>query len=74
MKGRFSRKVNKKKKIEKKEVKSEDGKVEKKLKGDSRFNCHYCNGVNNIASDCMFQKRNVKKHTVKNEPYYVERL
>ena len=44
------------KKFEKKEIMTEDAKTEKKLKGKSGFDCHYCNGANHMASDCMVRK------------------
>lgn len=48
-------------KMEIKDKKSEVLKPEKKLKGDFGFDCHYCNGVNHMASDCMLRKREEKK-------------
>ena len=73
-KGSFSGKIEDEKRIEKKEVKNEESKVEKKLKGDSRFNCHYCNRANNMANDCMLRKREERKNSVKDEAYYSDRL
>lgn len=63
-----------KKKNEKNDVKAEDMKVEKKLKGDSGVDCHYCYDANHMASDCMLQKKEDKKNKVKDEAYCVERL
>ena len=60
--------------MEKKEVKAKDTKVEKKIKGDSGFDCHYCNRANHTANYCMLRKRDEKKNKVKDEAYYVERL
>lgn len=59
---------------EKKQVKSEDAKKEKKLKGDIGFDCHYCNGANHMESYCILRKRDKKKNRVKYEVYYEERL
>ncbi|XP_023748037.1 uncharacterized protein LOC111896263 [Lactuca sativa] len=59
---------------ENKEVKSDEVKVKKKLKGDSGVDCHYCNGANHMANDCMLRKRDEKKNKVKDEAYYVEIL
>ena len=54
MKGNFSGIfVSEEKKVGKKEVKAEDTKVEKKMKGDSRFDYHYCNGANHMSSYYM---------------------
>ena len=39
--------------MEKKEVKARDAKMEKNLKGDYGFDCHYDNGVNHTSGDCM---------------------
>ena len=61
-----------KKKIEKKEVKVAEEKREKKLKGDSGVDCHYCNGANHLANDCMLRKKDEKKNKVKDEAYYTE--
>nr|KAJ0213712.1 hypothetical protein LSAT_V11C400159680 [Lactuca sativa] len=73
-KGSLSRKiVREEKKVEKKGVKYEDAKTVKKLKGDSGFDSHYCNGANHMASDCMLRKREEKKNRVKYEAYYLER-
>ncbi|XP_052623760.1 uncharacterized protein LOC111907064 [Lactuca sativa] len=49
-------------------------KAEKKLKGDSGVNCHYCNGANHFAADCMLRKKDEKKSKVKDEAYYAEKL
>lgn len=74
VKGSFSKKINEEKKIEKKEIKGEEAKVEKKSKGDSGIDCHYCNGVNHMENDCMLRKRDENKNRVKDEAYYLERL
>ena len=66
--------MNDEKRIEKKEMKTEEAKIKKKLKEDLGFDCHYCNGVNHMASDCMLKKRDEKKSRVKEKAYYVERL
>ena len=61
-------------KFEKKESKATEEKVEKKLKGDSGFDYHYCNDVNHMVADCMLRKKEEKKERVKDEAYCVERL
>ena len=44
MKGSSSEKnVNEEKRVEKKEMKTDEAKIEKKIKGDSGFDYHYCN-------------------------------
>ena len=62
------------KRVKKKEVRAEEEKKEKKLKDDVGFDCHYWNGENQMASDCMLHKRDEKKNKLKDEAYYVERL
>ncbi|XP_023761595.1 uncharacterized protein LOC111910032 [Lactuca sativa] len=61
-------------KPEKNDDKVKDLKAEKKLKGDSGVDCHYCNGANHFAIDCMLRKKEEKKNRVKNEAYYAEKL
>ncbi|CAI9298675.1 unnamed protein product [Lactuca saligna] len=74
-KGSFDGKsISEEKKVKRKEIKCEDAKIEKKLKGDSGFDFHYSNGADRMANDCMLQKRDEKKNRVKDESYYVERL
>ena len=46
----------------------------KKLKGDSRIYCHYCNGANHFAADSMLRKKEEKKEKVKDEAYYSEKI
>ena len=70
----FAKGMKEESKFEKKESKSVTEKVEKKLKGDSGFDCNYYNGANHLAVDCMLRKREAKKEKVKDEAYYVERL
>ena len=55
-------------------MKATKAKIEKKLKGDSGINCHYCNGANNLANDCMLRRKEEKKNKVKDKSYYVEKL
>ncbi|XP_023738187.1 uncharacterized protein LOC111886187 [Lactuca sativa] len=75
-KGSFVKKVvsDDKKKVEKNDVKVDDAKVEKKLKGDSGIDCYYYHNANHMANDCMLRKKDEKKNKVKNESYYDERL
>ncbi|KAI3496719.1 hypothetical protein L1887_39092 [Cichorium endivia] len=47
---------------------------EKKLLGDSGYDCNYCYGNNNLAKDCMLKKANEKKERVKDEAYYTKKL
>ncbi|XP_052627671.1 uncharacterized protein LOC128134224 [Lactuca sativa] len=63
-----------KKKLEKVEEKQKDAKEMKKLKGDSGIYCHYCNGANHFAADCMLRKKEEKKSKIKDEAYYSEKL
>ncbi|XP_023771670.1 uncharacterized protein LOC111920326 [Lactuca sativa] len=78
MKGNFTKSgVAEKKKFEKPEKnddKVKEFKSEKKLKGDSGVDCHYRNGVNHFAIDCMLQKKEEKKNRVKDEAYYAEKV
>ena len=59
IKGSFINKTanDAKKKEEKKDSKPVEGKIEKKLKGDAGVDCHYCNGANHLANDCMLMKK-----------------
>ncbi|XP_023735438.1 uncharacterized protein LOC111883340 [Lactuca sativa] len=61
-------------KYEKVDENVKESKTEKKLKGDSGVNCHYCNGANHFATDCMLRKKDEKKSKVKDEAYYAEKL
>ncbi|XP_052626952.1 uncharacterized protein LOC128133522 [Lactuca sativa] len=63
-----------KKKLGKVEEKQKDAKAEKKLKGDFGINCHYYNGANHFAVDCMLRKKEEKKSKIKDEAYYSEKL
>ncbi|KAL7606668.1 hypothetical protein Lser_V15G16417 [Lactuca serriola] len=78
VKGNFTKSgVEEKKKFEKSEKnddKVKEFKAEKKLKGDSGVDCHYCNGVNHFAIDCMLRKKDEKTNRVKDEAYYAEKL
>ena len=40
----------------KKDESSGEKKSEKKLVGDSGYDCNYCNGKNHLARDCMLKK------------------
>ena len=51
-----------------------ESKIEKKMKGDSGVNCHYCNGANHFAAEWMLRKKDEKKSKVKDEAYYAEKL
>ncbi|KAL7614614.1 hypothetical protein Lser_V15G06614 [Lactuca serriola] len=74
-KGNFATKtVSEEKKMEKKEVRIDEEKKEKRLKGDSGFDYHYCNGSNHMENDCMLSKRDEKKSKIKDEAYDVEKL
>ena len=44
------------------------------MNGDSGIDCHYCNGANHLANDCMLRKKEEKKNKVKDEVYYSEKL
>ncbi|XP_023745018.1 uncharacterized protein LOC111893181 [Lactuca sativa] len=75
-KGSFVNKAagEEKKKFEKNDGKGAKEKIEKKPKGDSGMDCHYCNGSNHLENDCMHRKKDEKKNRIKDEAYYVERL
>ena len=62
------------KKMEKIDEKQKNANEEKKLKGDSGIYCHYCNGANHFAADCMLRKKEEKKEKVKDEAYYSEKI
>ena len=44
------------------------------MKGDYGIDCHYCNGANHLANECMLRKKEEKKNKVKDEAYHMERL
>ena len=75
-KGNFENKnrVDEKLKEVKKDSKSEMEKMEKMLKGDTGINCHYCNGANHLAVDCLLRKKEEKKNKTNDEAYYTEKL
>ena len=68
MKGNLTKSsVEEKKKFEnpeKNDDKVKEFKAEKKLKGDSGVDCHYCNGANHFAIDCMLRKKEEKKNKI----------
>ncbi|KAI3493566.1 hypothetical protein L1887_40766 [Cichorium endivia] len=47
---------------------------EKKISGDSGYDCNYCHGKNHFAKDCMLRKQNKKKPQVKDEAYYARKM
>ncbi|KAI3505861.1 hypothetical protein L1887_28170 [Cichorium endivia] len=51
--------------------KSED---EKKLVGDSGYDCHFCKGKNHFIKDCLLRKQTEKKEQVKDEAYYAKKI
>ena len=63
----------KRKDEEEKEKKNEEEK-EKKLVGDSGYDCHYCNGKNHLAKDCVLRRKHEKEETVKDEAYYTQKI
>ena len=38
----------------------EEEKKEKKVFGDSRYNCNYCHGKNHVAKECTLRRKNEK--------------
>ena len=58
---------------EEKEKKGEEEK-EKKLLGDSGYDCHYCNGKNHLAKDCVLRRKQEKEDVVKDEAYYAQKI
>ena len=55
------------------EKKSEEEK-EKKLVGDLGYDCHYCNGKNHLAKDCVLRRKQENEEKVKDETYYVQKI
>ncbi|KAI3515944.1 hypothetical protein L1887_14850 [Cichorium endivia] len=47
---------------------------EKKVSGDSGYDCNYCHGKNHFAKDCMLRKQNEKKPQIKDEAYYARKM
>ncbi|KAI3508792.1 hypothetical protein L1887_23807 [Cichorium endivia] len=47
---------------------------EKKVSGDSGYDCNYCRGKNHFAKDCMLRKQTEKKPQVKDEAYYARKM
>ncbi|XP_023757080.2 uncharacterized protein LOC111905620 [Lactuca sativa] len=77
-KGSFMKSVEEEKKkfkkSEEKDQKMKEFKGEKKLKGDSGIDYHYCNGSNNFIVGCMLRNKEEKKNKNKDEAYYMEKL
>ncbi|KAL4564910.1 hypothetical protein LXL04_028986 [Taraxacum kok-saghyz] len=63
----------KKKEEDEKEKRGEEEK-EKKLLGDSGYDCHYCNGKNHLAKDCVLRRKQEKVEVVKDEAYYTQKI
>ncbi|KAI3791004.1 hypothetical protein L2E82_04512 [Cichorium intybus] len=53
---------------------SKEKSEEKKISGDSGYDCNYCHGKNHFAKDCMLRKQNEKKPQVKDEAYYTRKM
>ncbi|XP_052620892.1 uncharacterized protein LOC111877473 [Lactuca sativa] len=53
---------------------NDDEKKEKKLLGDSRYDCNYCDGKNHFAKECMLRKQNVKSVKENDKVYYVQKI
>ncbi|KAI3708662.1 hypothetical protein L2E82_37981 [Cichorium intybus] len=53
---------------------SKEKSKEKKISGDSGYDCNYCHGKNHFAKDCMLRKQNEKKPQVKDEAYYARKM
>ncbi|KAI3515898.1 hypothetical protein L1887_14803 [Cichorium endivia] len=50
------------------------GDEEKKLVGDSGYDCHYCKGKNHFIKDYLLRKQTEKKEQVKDEAYYAKKI
>ncbi|KAI3739799.1 hypothetical protein L2E82_30211 [Cichorium intybus] len=53
---------------------SKENTEEKKVLGDSGYDCSYCHGKNHFAKDCMLHKQNERKPQVKDEAYYASKM
>lgn len=53
---------------------NDEEKKEKKLLGDSGYNCNYYHGNNHFAKEYMLRKQNGKKENVKDEAYYAQKI
>ena len=58
----------------KKKEDADSSEVKKELTEDSGYDCHFCNGKNHLAKDCMLKKKKEKENVTKDEAYYVEKL
>ena len=47
--------------------KKQDEEKEKKLLGDSGYDCNYFNGKNNLDKDCFLRRKNENEERVKDE-------
>ncbi|KAL7603227.1 uncharacterized protein LOC111890346 [Lactuca sativa] len=52
----------------------EEDKKEKKVAGDSRYDCNYCHGKNHLAKDCMLRRTNEKEEGEDDEAYHLRKL
>ena len=48
---------------------NDEEKKDKKLLGDSGYDCNYCHDKNHFAKECMLSRMNEKKDTEKDEAY-----
>ncbi|KAL4580202.1 hypothetical protein LXL04_016386 [Taraxacum kok-saghyz] len=55
----------------KKKEDADSSEVKKELTEDSGYDCHFCNGKNHLAKDCIKKE---KENVTKDEAYYVEKL
>ena len=52
----------------------EEEKKEKKVVGDSGYDCNYCHGKNHLAKECMLRRKNEKNEREDEEAYHMQKL
>lgn len=53
---------------------TDEDKQEKKLLGDSGYECNYCHGKNHFAKECILRRISEKKEEEKDEYYYLQKI
>ncbi|XP_023748475.1 uncharacterized protein LOC111896725 [Lactuca sativa] len=53
---------------------SDEEKMEKKVLGDSGYDCNYCHGKNHFPKECMLRRMNEKKESEKDDAYYPQKI
>lgn len=49
-------------------------KKEKKLIGDSGYDCNYCHGKKHLAKECMLRRMSEKKDEENDEAYHLRKI